>query len=500
MKNLLLLVLAFFAIQVVYAQSWALDPTFGTGGIVSTTIQGNGASGHSVAIQSDGKIVMVGETATYQGSVVRFNTDGTLDDSFGTGGTVLIPKIGNHDYLLDVAIDAEGKIVAAGNSNTFTGYDIIIVRLNSDGTLDNTLGGSGRSSLDIDNRSDIVESIIIQPDGKYLLGGYSAYEFVVVRLNPDGLPDDTFGGDVIGVAKTEFDIVGSSSILDIALQSDGKIVAVGNTMNSSNYNKFAVARYNADGTLDNTFGTNGSETYIIGNQHDFLTSVAIQSDGKILLGGHTYIATGPKYDIAVVRLNENGSVDNTFGVSGVAKARIVDGANYTNDILVQTDGKIVVAGYTVEEGAYEVGIARFNSNGTIDNTFSPTGISTDILALEDYGEAAALQSDGKIIVAGRAYNNDFSEFICVRYSEQEVGVNEILGSVLSIYPNPANEIIKIETNSKCEINIIDVSGKIVFSTIAENQIILDVSIFAKGMYFVQACSDSTTEVVKLIVE
>lgn len=500
MKNLLFLIFTFFAVQVINAQTWALDPTFGEGGISHTTIQGNGASGHSVAIQSDGKIVMVGETATYQGSVVRFNTDGSLDNSFGTNGTVLIPKIGQNDYLLDVAIQSDGKIVATGYSHRLSGYDIILIRLNSDGTLDNTLGGSGRSALDIEGNVDIVEAIVIQPDGKYLLGGYSDYEFVVVRLNPDGLPDDTFGGAVIGVAKTEFSIANSSSVVDIALQSDGKIVAVGNTMNSFNYNKFAVARYNADGTPDITFGTDGKETYVIGSQHDFLTSVAIQSDGKILLGGHTYIATGPKYDIAVVRLNENGTADNTFGVSGVAKARIVDGANYTNDIAVQTDGKIVVAGYTVSVG-YEIGVARFNSDGTLDNSFTPTGtIHSDILALEDYGEAVALQSDGKIIVAGRAYSNTSSEFICVRYSGQSVEAEEIIANVLSIYPNPAMEVLKIETNSKCKIEIIDLSGKIVFSTIAENQIMVDVSSFSKGLYFVKACTNNSTEVIKLVVE
>ncbi|MDD4150004.1 MAG: delta-60 repeat domain-containing protein, partial [Bacteroidales bacterium] len=356
MKNVLFLILTFLAVQAVNAQSWALDPTFGTDGTFHTTVQGNPASAHSVVIQSDGKIVMVGETATYQGSVIRLNTDGTLDNSFGTNGTVLIPKIGQNDYLLDVAIQSDGKIVAAGYSHRIFGYDIILIRLNSDGTLDNTLGGSGRSALDIEDNVDIAESLVIQPDGKYLLGGYSDYEFVVVRLNPDGLPDDTFGGDVIGVAKTEFPLPNSSSIVDIALQSDGKIVAVGNTINSVNYNKFAAVRYNSDGTPDLTFGTDGSETYIIGNQHDFVTSVAIQSDGKILLGGHTYIATGPKYDIAVLRLNENGSVDNTFGTNGVAKARIVDEANYSKDIILQPDGKIIVAGHTVKNGVYEFGI------------------------------------------------------------------------------------------------------------------------------------------------
>ncbi|MDD4150088.1 MAG: T9SS type A sorting domain-containing protein, partial [Bacteroidales bacterium] len=139
---------------------------------------------------------------------------------------------------------------------------------------------------------------------------------------------------------------------------------------------------------------------------------------------------------------------------------------------------------------------------TLDNSFTPTGtMHTDILALEDYGEAAALQADGKIIVAGRAYDASVnSEFICVRYSDQAVGVTEIAGNLLNIYPNPANDILKIETKTKCKIEIIDVSGKTVFTTIAEDQIFVDVSRFSRGLYFVRTSSDKITEVIKLIVE
>lgn len=501
MKKILFLILSVYAVQTVNAQ-WAVDLTFGSNGIAHTIVGSGGSSGHAMVVQSDNKIVIAGETSTYQGAVVRLNADGSLDNSFGDGGKVLVPQIGNRDYLFDVVVQSDGKIVATGYSSRLTGYDIILVRLNVDGTLDETFSNDGIAVFDFDSNVDIAEAISIQSDGKYVLGGYSAYEFTVVRVNTDGTLDPSFGTG--GITKTHFGIDNSSSIFDIAIQSDGKIVAVGITVDTVNYNMFAVARYNTDGTADSTFGIDGKKSFHIGAKHDFLTSVCIQGDGKILLGGHTYLTYGPKYDIAVVRLLNDGSMDNTFGINGVGKARIVNGANYVNEMLVQPDGKIVVAGYTVKEIEYEVGVARFESNGSLDDSFTPTGtMHTSALDLEDYGEAVALQSNGAIIVAGRAYNGDVtSEIIALRYAVDMVGIEETktIGNVLSIFPNPANNVLKIETKSTCNIDILDVSGKVVFSTVSDSQVLVDVSKLSSGFYFVRAISNSTHEVMKLIIE
>ncbi|MDY0215411.1 MAG: T9SS type A sorting domain-containing protein [Bacteroidales bacterium] len=502
MKKIIFLIFAFATIQVANAQC-TLDPSFGTGGIVHIPIAYENAYGYAAALQSDGKIVLAGNTGVsshLQAVFVRLNTNGTLDNSFGDGGIVLVPGTTTKHILEDVAIQSDGKIVATGRINTGSGFSITLIRVNTDGSMDADFGSNGTVVFNL-KETDVSEAILIQPDGKYLIGGYSDDNFTMIRVNTDGTLDNTFGTS--GVATTNFE--GSpSGIFDFALQSDGKIVAAGYYLNDESRFKFAVVRYNIDGSLDLTFGTAGKLVLSIGPAFDFLMSVCVQSDGKILLGGHTYIDFGPKYDIVVARLESNGTLDYSFGIGGYAKARIVEGENYVTDMKVQTDGKIILAGNTVSDGAikeYDLGLVRFNSNGTLDLTFSPTGmVSTDLNGMEDYGNALLLQTDGKIVATGYSYNNHVAEFTAVRYTFPNVGMNETAGNNLSVYPNPTNNIVKIEINSKSKIEILDMLGNSVFSSFAQDQILVDVSQFSKGIYFVRASSESSYEVIKLIVE
>lgn len=323
----------------------------------------------------------------------------------------------------------------------------------------------------------------------------------MIRVNTDGTIDNTFGTS--GVATTVFNS-SSGGVYDFALQPDGKIVAVGFYLNEESRNKFAIVRYNVDGSLDLTFGTDGKLMLTFGFAFDFLTSVCIQSDGKILLGGHTYVGYGPRYDFLVCRLESDGTFDYSFGIGGYATARIVDGGNYVYGIKEQPDGKIILAGFTVTMdmiSEYDLGLARFNSDGTLDLTFSPTRmVNTDLNAMEDYGNALLLQPDGKIIQTGYSYNNGVAEYTAVRYTYPNVGINETAGNNLSVYPNPATDIVKIEINSTCKVEILDVLGNSVFSSFAQDQILVDVSQFSKGIYFVRASSENTHEVIKLMVE
>lgn len=502
MKNLLFLIFTFLTIQAINAQSWELDPTFGTGGIVQTEVGSAPAYGYAVAIQPNDKIVVAGQIGSsynYQVAFVRYNANGTLDDTFGTDGEVLIAQIGSDDRILDVAIQSDGKIIATGYSKSTTEDDILVIRLHTDGTLDNTFGSDGIAVVDFAEALDYSEAIAIQPDGKILLGGYSNNDFLVVRLKVDGTLDNTFGTG--GMTKTAFGYY-KSGVTDIAIQSDGKIVAGGESLNSSNFKKFSVARYNTNGTPDLSFGVEGKQTYDISTAYDNLTAVCIQSDGKILLGGHKYVGFGTKYDFVVARILPNGLLDNTFGVDGFAIARLVDGTNQLKDMLLQADGKIVFAGYTVIGTVVDYGLGRFNSNGTLDNSFSPTGmINTDPFSIDDFGEAVALQSDGKIILVGHSSSSPaVRKFVVARYTCETIGVAETATGGVSIYPNPANGILNIEANSTCRIEILDMSGKTVFSAIVENQIRVDISKISSGLYFIRSCSDSKNEVIKLVVE
>lgn len=151
-----------------------LDPSFGTAGIVHIPISNNNAYGRSAALQPDGKIVMVGNTSTsgnMQAVIVRLNVNGTLDNSFGIGGIVLVPNSATKNFLEDVVIQSDGKIVATGRINSGTGFSITIVRVNTDGSMDASFGSNGTVIFDL-KETDVSEAILIQTDGKYLIGGY----------------------------------------------------------------------------------------------------------------------------------------------------------------------------------------------------------------------------------------------------------------------------------------------------------------------------------------
>ncbi len=254
-----------------------LDNSFGTNGSVRNAISGGNSTtdkANSVAIQSDGKIVAAGYSydASWHGAfaIARYNTDGTPDNSFGTNGSVRNAISGGggfDDQAYSVAIQSDGKIVAAGYSRVATGsgyYAFAVARYDSNGTLDNTFGtnGSVRNSISGGNgQYDVANSVAIQSDGKIVAAGISSdasgnYAFAIARYNSDGTLDSTFGTN--GSVRTTISGGFSDQANSVAIQSDGKIVAAGYSRNSSGYVAFALARCNTNGTLDNTFGTNGS--------------------------------------------------------------------------------------------------------------------------------------------------------------------------------------------------------------------------------------------------
>ena len=315
-----------------------LDNTFGTKGSVRTFISGGGVGdlGRSVLIQPNGKIVVVGMSAItissggiifatgfYDLGVARFNSDGKMDNTFGTNGTTSVTAIGDpYDYnSFSCALQPDGKIVVAGSSISFDDVSNVpfkVARLNSNGTLDNTFGVNGTSGTYIsggDSTNDVCNSVSIQLDGKIVLAGYSGrasltlindIAFAVARFDSNGTKDSTFGTN--GTVRAY--IIGSDSTSDraysAAIQSDGKIVVGG----GSSYSAFAVARFNSNGTLDNTFGTKGTVTTTFGsdiNVSDAAMSIALQTDGKILAGGYSGIAAGSTVFVLARYLTSNST-------------------------------------------------------------------------------------------------------------------------------------------------------------------------------------------------
>jgi uncharacterized delta-60 repeat protein len=378
-----------------------LDPTFGNGGIVIT--RGNSLNhlntGNAMAIQADGKIAVVGEGAlgnTWDFAVVRYNTDGSLDTSFGGSGIVITPVGDSHDQAYSVAIQADGKIVVGGTicngvgNCSSAGSSMAVVRYNTNGSLDTSFNGTGKI---INSASSFAGSLAIQADGKIVVaGGHNLF-----RYNPNGSLDTSFNGTGIVIIQSGWG-VGS-----VEIQSDGKIIAAGAYPTVLGGNLFL--RYNTDGTPDTTFNGTGSVPMAVG----FM--VAIQADGKIVNAGNS------NNGMAVGRYNPNGSLDTTFG--GIGEVSVpIDRWNGISSVTIQTDGKIVVAGTSaIGDLGRNFVVVRFNPNGSLDTTFGGTGKVITPFCCQSFVAAAAIQADGKIIVAGGIDDilYDFHDFVVIRY-------------------------------------------------------------------------------------
>ncbi len=444
-ENIIKRLMVWFLLAVLFlpsAPSWAadgdIDTTFGTGGRVTTDFGPYDDEANAVAIQADGKIVAAGTTGGTDRdfALARYNTDGTLDTTFGTGGkvttdftdirgTITTWGRSDSDNANAVAIQSDGKIVAAGTAGV---TDFALARYNTDGTLDTTFGTGGRvttySSANTPISSAIASAVAIQSDGKIVVAGYAynsdqhidanQYDFALARYNTNGTLDSTFGSGGIVVTAVGPD-VDYDYAYAVAIQTDGKIVAAGATGPRSNYggttDTFAIVRYNTNGTLDTSFGTGGTVTTTIGTYSDAY-AVANQTDGKIVATGYSY--KGDYADFALARYNTDGTLDTSFGTDGMVTTAISANSNVDNarSVAIQTDGKIVAAGI---DSSYNFALVRYNTDGTLDTTFGTGGMVTT--TNYDKAYAVAIQSDGKIVAAGVGYSSSryYYDFVVVRY-------------------------------------------------------------------------------------
>ena len=379
-----------------------LDPTFGSGGKVTTAIGSSHDVGSSVALQSDGKIVVAGYSGTHPNrdfALVRYTAAGALDAGFGSGGKVTTPIGSSDDAGLSVALQSDGKIVVAGISNNSSDDDFALVRYTTEGTLDASFGSAGKVTTPVGSADDRGASVALQSDGKIVVAGVSRMvgndDFALVRYTAEGALDASFGSG--GKVTTDF---GSSddSGWSVALQSDGKIVVAGYSYNGSKFD-FALVRYTAAGALDASFGNGGKVTTPIGNSYDVAYSVAVQSDGKIVVAGYSTI--GGNEDFALVRYTAEGALDAGFGSGGKVTTPIGGGEDIGRSVALQSDGKIVVAGYSVFGTNPNIALLRYTAAGAPDTSFGSNGkVTTAIGFGEDIGYSVAVQSDGKIVVAG----------------------------------------------------------------------------------------------------
>ena len=356
-------------------------PTFFVSDGKLITDLGKTDTGMSVIQQADGKLVVAG-TSNDNFAAIRYNLDGTLDKSFGRDGVVTTDFL-NLDIGFCVIQQSDGKLVVSGKS----GNSFALVRYNFDGTLDTTFDGDGKLTTDF-GMSDAGYSVIQQSDGKLVVAGGNLWAINLVRYNLDGSLDKSFDGD--GIVTSEGYGGGAFCVIQ---QADGKLVITGIRQGS-----VVVARYNLDGKLDTTFDSDGVlTTDLIRTAYGY--SIIQQADGKLLVAGATQNITLSSMDFALVRYNLDGTLDTTFDTDGKL-ATDFGGSEWGYSVIQQTDGKLVVVG-----GNGDITIARYNLNGSLDNTFDGDGKLTTNFGADDLGLSLIQQKDGKLVVTGFTGDN-----------------------------------------------------------------------------------------------
>jgi uncharacterized delta-60 repeat protein len=431
----IMLVAVSFGWQTVRAADGHLDPAFANGGTTATGISGNDDYGHAVGVQSDGKIIVVGQSGVYpnfHSTLARFKSDGSLDQTFGGSGIVVVPLDSNGDGLSAIAFQPDGKIVVAGSviRNNFT-VGLTLARFNTNGTLDQAFGNGGSIVFNFGDQAAEGNAVVLQPDGKIVIVGVSgagAYselnDFVLARFTSSGIPDGSFGSG--GKIKTHFagQYNTGSRAASAVLQPDGKLVVAGAYKNERTPHEFALARYNANGSLDVTFGSGGKVTTSFGVDA-FGSSVVLQPDGRIVVTGY-FDAGRRNHDFALARYDKQGALDPSFGNNGKVITDLFGGSDdIANALLLQADGKLVAAGRTGQYPNFKFGLARYNSNGSFDQSFGNGGkMLTDFGGFSSQAYSCAMQADGKILLAGYTINSTI-DFALARYLNTPSAVDTV---------------------------------------------------------------------------
>ena len=459
-KLSLLICILSFGVSVVFAQTQIpgrLDPTFGNSGKVTTSI-GTNSHCYDVHVQTDGKIVCVGDahnpnnTLGRSFAAVRYNNDGSLDKSFGDGGIASVDfsvnGIGHESTAQSIAIQGDGRLIVAGEVQIASRYYFALARLNTDGSLDTSFESDGKVVTQIGFDS-FVRSTAIQSDGKIVAVGFSNnganIDFAVARYNIDGSLDTSFDDDgKLSTAVT----AGHDYGFDVDVQTDGKIVVCGDGSSDT-----TIVRYLADGTLDSSFSGDGKAVIGIGAGDSRAKALTLQKDGKIVVAGRAKISAGGFYNFYVARVSTNGSLDSGFGNNGkvVTPLGDVDGGGIAESLAIQSNGKIIISG----ESQSKFAIARFNTDGTFDTSFDSDGRVLTPFPFFASSYASVIQPDGKLVVAGTRLNGNFQIAVARYFTECSVANScfeaTVSGRVLTSDMQPVRKAIVTTVISNGEI-------------------------------------------------
>jgi len=411
--------------------SWATLSAQGAGKLLTSFGNSNDVA-QAMVLQPDGKVVQIGHcNASTNGSVLsvciaRFLPNGTPDTSFNGSGQIKATYSGATEFgPVAAALRGDGKLVVAGRCVPGNASAFCLLRFTSNGALDTSFGNSGFAHGGaFASGGQTAYSMTLQPDGKIIIvgscQGASSYDFCIQRFLPDGGLDTSFNNSA--TSSSVVDMNGNTDFANaVVVQSDGKIVVVGGCSNGAVY-LYCAIRFLTGGGVDSGFGQSGK---FIAVASGGAQAVAMQPDGKLLLGGQCSHQVGQftKGDFCVLRISGGGALDASFGSNGQALTTVGNYGNSINSIVVQTDGRIVLAGRCgTLTGAADICVQRLLPEGTLDATFNSTGVAITPIGsggfyfLYEPRASVALQPDGRILVSSSCPggNGDY-DFCSVRY-------------------------------------------------------------------------------------
>ena len=403
----------------------ALDPDFGLAGKVITDLGfDSDAQALALALQSDGRIVAAGRASIplhgFDFALARYNIDGTLDAGFGIGGRVITDFFAGNDRATSIVIQPDGRIVVGGDAfNTNTGNtDFALARYNPDGSPDTSFDVDGKLTTDL-STNDAGNALVLRPDGRILLAGsildsQLSKDFALLSYNPDGRVDANFGTN--GRVITDFSNL-ADEVTAAIIKPGGLILAVGFAGTPGKSRDFALAQYNADGTLDSTFGVGGKATVDFFGSTDEARAVALQTDGRIVVAGSAFNGASLG-DFALARLDEDGSLDSSFRSSGKVTADFSGNLDAAEAVVVLPDGRIVAGGRAFTSSSNsDFALVSYKPNGKPDSSFGAGGrLITDFFGSIDQTFDVVVDSSGRLIAAGSAAGINLTpDFALARY-------------------------------------------------------------------------------------
>ena len=424
-----------------------LDNNFGNNGLSIIDISGVDEHCKKVLLDKEGNIILGGYGGNYGEYfyiLVKYDSNGVLDTNFGNNGIVK-SNLNNLDNSrkeqhMSFDIDSNNNIVLVTSyyKDSNSSFDIILEKYNSNGVLDTTFGNNGIVTTDlIGGVNEFAKSIILDSSDNILIGGYAQInnaDFLIVKYNNNGVLDDLFGSN--GVVTS--DIVSVDQATCFAIDSSNNIIMAGHTNNGFFSDQdLVIAKYNHNGELDLSFGSNGKTTIDFSTIDSNINDLLIDSNNNIIVGGYS-VTSSNKSIFSLAKLNSNGELDANFGTNGLVSKTIRD-ENKINSIVLDKNNKIIIAGEIKStNGNYDIVLLRYDNNGVLDTTFGSNGyIFTDINNKDDLASSIVLDSNNRIIVAGNTVNETI-DFVLLRYitadESSESNNNEINTFVTNIMP------------------------------------------------------------------